>query len=545
MCDKTDTIGTATPTKPLTGMRGADILEHMLRQEGVEYIFGFPGGQVIPIFDALYDSKLKFIQSRHEQGASHMADGYARATGRVGVCLATSGPGATNIVTGLATANMDCIPMVAITGQVRSAVIGTDAFQEADITGISRPVVKHSYLVKQVDDIARVVHEAFHVAKTGRPGPVLVDICVDATSAKLQTETSLEMRLPGYRPHVRANIGQIRAAAKAINEAQRPVLYVGGGVILSGATELIRKMVDKGKLPVTTTLLGLGVIDETHPLSLKMLGMHGSAAANYSVQQSDCLIAVGARFDDRVTGVVEKFAPNATIIHIDVDPANISKNVEVDIPVVGDAKETLEKLVPLIEAKDRTPWLNQIAEWQQKYPFHYTNHTSRLKPQQVIERLGQLTNHDAIVATGVGQHQMWSAQYYGWRHPRQIISSGGLGTMGFGCPAAIGAQFGNPGKLVLDIDGDGSFCMTMAEVITAVKYQQPVKFVVLDNNYLGMVRQWQELFWKKRYSGVQQPDVDFVKVAEGFGAKGIRISDPGELDDALTAMIQHDGPVVL
>ncbi|MGE5608594.1 MAG: thiamine pyrophosphate-binding protein, partial [Bacillota bacterium] len=360
MCDKTDTIGTAVPSKPLAGMRGADILEHMLRQEGVEFVFGFPGGQVIPIFDALYDSKLKFIQSRHEQGASHMADGYARATGRVGVCLATSGPGATNIVTGLATANMDCVPMVAITGQVRSSVIGTDAFQEADITGISRPIVKHNYLVKQVDDIARVIHEAFYVAQTGRPGPVLVDICVDATTAKLENEPRLDMRLPGYRPRIRANVAQIRAVAKAINEAQRPVLYVGGGVILSGATDLVRQIVDKGKLPVTTTLLGLGAVDETHPLSLKMVGMHGSAAANYAVQQCDCLVAIGARFDDRVTGVVEKFAPNATIIHIDIDPANISKNVEVDIPVVGDAKETLEKLLPLIETKQRTAWLNQI-----------------------------------------------------------------------------------------------------------------------------------------------------------------------------------------
>ncbi len=526
------------------GKSGAEIFNQMLLEEGVETMFGYPGGVVLPIFDVLYDSPINFILTRHEQGAAHMADGYARSTGKPGVVLATSGPGATNLVTGLATAHMDSVPMVAFTGQVKSQLIGNDAFQEADITGITRPITKHNFLVKRVEDLGRVIKEAFHIATTGRPGPVVVDIPVDVAVNKLESETEMEPDLPGYKPRLIGHIRQIKAAADAINDSQRPLLYVGGGVVLADACEELRALAGKGKIPVTTTLLGLGAVDESSPLALKMLGMHGTATANYAVQECDCLIAVGSRFDDRVTGDVSTFAPKAKIIHIDIDPASISKNVVVDIPVVGDAKGILEAMVDMIVGKDRSRWLDKIEKWKKKYPLKYDT-DGKIKPQEVIEKLGEMTDHDAIVATGVGQHQMWSAQFYGWRRPRQIITSGGLGTMGFGCPAAIGAQFGNPGKTVIDIDGDGSFCMTMVEVITAVRYQQPVKFIVLDNGYLGMVRQWQDLFYNKRYSSSEHPCPEFSVVAEGFGAKGIKVSDRSELGDAINQTLKHDGPVVL
>jgi acetolactate synthase-1/2/3 large subunit len=528
----------------LTGFSGAQLFNQMLLDEGVDIMFGYPGGMVLPIFDVLYSSPIKFVLTRHEQGAAHMADGYARSTGKVGVVLATSGPGATNLVTGLATANMDSIPIVAFTGQVRSYLIGNDAFQEADITGICRPITKHNFLVKHVEDLGRVIKEAFHIARTGRPGPVLVDLPADVSVAKLTGEPSLEMKLPGYKPRTTGHARQIKMAADAINASQRPVIYAGGGVIIAGASDLLRQLADKGQLPVTTTLMGLGCFDESSPLALQMLGMHGSATANYAVQECDLLVAIGARFDDRVTGTVATFAPQAKIIHIDIDPASISKNVNVDIPVVGDARNILEGMLPFIVPKDRTPWLEKIAQWKAKYPLRYEAN-GNIKPQEVIDVLGKLTNHDAIVATGVGQHQMWAAQFYGWRRPRQIITSGGLGTMGYGCPAAIGAQFGNPGATVVDIDGDGSFCMTMVEVITAVRYQQPVKFIVLDNNYLGMVRQWQEMFYGRRYSSVDHPCPQFAVVAEGFGAKGIHVSHRSELADGLSAMLKHEGPVVL
>jgi len=526
------------------GMSGAQIFHEMLQAENVEVIFGFPGGAVLPIFDALYRSPIRFVMTRHEQGAAHMADGYARSTGRTGVVIATSGPGATNLVTGLATAHMDSVPVVAFTGQVKSFLIGNDAFQEADVTGITRPITKHNMLVKRVEDLGRSVREAFHIARTGRPGPVLVDIAVDATVNRCQDEPSLEIDLPGYKPRTSGHVRQIKTAAEAINASQRPVLYVGGGVILAGASEELRALATKGNVPVTTTLLGLGTFDESHPLAMGMLGMHGTAAANYAVQQCDCLVAIGARFDDRVTGKLESFAPKARIIHIDIDPSSISKNVDVDIPVVGDAKDILGKMLPFIEAQPREAWLAQTAEWKRKYPLRYDKQ-GQIKPQEVIETLGALTDHNAIVATGVGQHQMWAAQFYGWRRPRQIVTSGGLGTMGFGCPAAIGAQFGNPGATVIDIDGDGSFSMTMVEVITAVRYQMPVKFVVLDNHYLGMVRQWQEMFYGRRYSSVDHPCPEFAKVAEGFGARGIHLRERSELSDGLREALRHDGPVVV
>ncbi|MBS3735287.1 MAG: biosynthetic-type acetolactate synthase large subunit [Phycisphaerae bacterium] len=528
----------------LAGATGAEVFEAMLRAEGVETLFGFPGGAVLPIFDVLYKSPIRFVRSRHEQGAVHMADGYARSTGRVGVALATSGPGATNLVTGLATANMDSVPLVAFTGQVKSFLIGNDAFQEADVTGITRPITKHNYLVKRVEDLGRIVREAFHVARTGRPGPVLVDIAVDATVGTLAGEPDVEPNLPGYRTRWEPNMKQVKAAAEAINAAERPVLYVGGGVVIAGATDALRALSETAQIPVTTTLLGLGTMDESSPLALQMLGMHGTATANYAVQECDLLIAVGARFDDRVTGDIETFAPHAKIIHIDIDPASISKNVDVDIPLVGDAKEILERMNEYVRPQDRAAWGERIADWKQRYPLRYET-DGDVRPQELIERLGELTDHDAIVATGVGQHQMWAAQFYGWRRPRQILTSGGLGTMGFGCPSAIGAQAGNPDKTVIDIDGDGSFTMTMVEVITAAQNNLPVKFVVLDNTYLGMVRQWQEMFYGRRYSGVDHVCPDFAAIAEGFGAKGMTVASRDAMDEALRAMLAHDGPVVL
>ena len=529
----------------LKDQTGARILHDTLRAEGCEHLFGYPGGVLLPFFDVLYDSPINFVLTRHEQGAAHMADGYARSTGKVGCCLATSGPGATNLVTGIATANMDSIPMVAITGQVRSSLIGNDAFQEADVTGITRPITKHNFLVKDVEDLGRTIHEAFHIARTGRPGPVLVDVPVDVTVNKPSCEPDMTMRLPGYKPRGgKGNERQVKRAAEVINAATKPILYVGGGAILSGASDAVRSLAEKGKIPVTTTLLGLGAVDETSELALRMLGMHGTAYANYAVQDCDCLISVGARFDDRVTGDLKRFAPHATIIHIDIEPSNISKNVEAHYPLVGDAKAICEQMLPHIECPDRSAWLDQIAEWKKKYPLGYETN-GKIKPQEVCDMLGKMTDHDAIIATGVGQHQMWTAQFYGWRRPRQLLTSGGLGTMGFGVPAAIGAQFGNPGKLVIDIDGDGSFTMTMVEIITAVRYQQPTKFIVLDNDYLGMVRQWQELFYGRRYSAVDHPCPDFTKIVQGFGAEAHRVEERDQLGDGIKALLASDGPCVL
>ncbi|NLF32167.1 MAG: biosynthetic-type acetolactate synthase large subunit [Planctomycetes bacterium] len=525
-------------------MSGADLFHEILLEQGVDVMFGYPGGVVLPIFDVLYSSPIRFLLTRHEQGAGHMADGYARATGKPGVVLATSGPGACNLVTALATAHMDSVPMVAITGQVRSTLIGNDAFQEADITGITRPVCKHNTLVKDVRDLGRVVREAFYIARTGRPGPVVVDIATDATTSRLAGQPDLEMRLPGYKPRVLGHQRQIVAAAEAINAAQRPLLYVGGGVVISGAADALRAVMAKGKLPATTTLLALGAVDEDDPLCLRMLGMHGSAAANYAVQDCDCLVAIGARFDDRVTGTVETFARKAKIIHIDIDPTSIAKNVRADIPVVGDAKDILERMLDAIEPRDRGPWLARIAEWKARYPFHYEP-TGSIKPQEVIEAVGNVTDHNAIVATGVGQHQMWTAQFYRFRRPRQVITSGGLGTMGFGLPAAIGAQVACPDRTVIDIDGDGSFSMTMVEVITAVQNNIPVKVIVLNNGYLGMVRQWQEMFYGRRYSSSTHPCPDLAAMARAFGATGMTISDRAELSDALAQMLATEGPVVL
>ena len=512
---------------------GAHVLLEALKAEGVRTIFGIPGGSVIPILDALYDDKdLQFVLMRHEQGAGHAADGYARATGKVGVCLATSGPGATNLVTALATANFDSVPMVAITGQVKTHLIGNDAFQEADITGIARPCTKHTYLVRDVNRLGENVRAAFHIARTGRPGPVLVDIPVDVSVATTDVPLPDHVDLPGYKPVVKGNRRQIKRAAEAINEAQRPLLYVGGGVIIAGAADLLRQLAERANIPVTTTLMGLGAFPEDHPLALKMLGMHGTAYANYAVQESDLLIAVGARFDDRITGDVTKFAPHARILHVDVDPTSISKNIRVDIPVVGDAADILQGLLERVEERDRSAWLGQIEAWKKQHPLKYNG--DGLKPQYVVQQICEASGGKAIVTTEVGQNQMWAAQWFTHRHPRHFLTSGGLGTMGYGFPAAIGAQVGVPDAIVVDVAGDGSIQMNIQELAPAVYNKIPVKICILNNGYLGMVRQWQELFYKKRYSGTElSGNPDFVRVAEAYGAKGRRVTAKEEVRPAL------------
>jgi acetolactate synthase-1/2/3 large subunit len=523
---------------------GAHILIECLEREGVEVIFGYPGGQAIPIYDALYDAKLKHILVRHEQGAAHAADGYARSTGNVGVCLATSGPGATNLVTGIATAYMDSVPLVAITGQVPTFMLGSDSFQEADITGITIPITKHNYLVKEIRDLPRVVKEAFHIAKTGRPGPVLIDLPKDLTAQPAKVEFPDRVDLPGYKPNYIGNARQVKDAAEAIQKAERPLLYVGGGAVISGAQEELQRLAESLDIPVTATLMGLTAFPTQHPLSLGMLGMHGTVYANYAVCATDLLIAVGARFDDRVTGKLEAFAPGVKVIQIDIDPAEIGKNVKVDIPIVGDVKTVLEKLGERTTRRANPKWRAQIEQWKETYPLTYES--SGLKPQRVIEELSRITGGEAIICTEVGQHQMWTAQYYQFTRPRSLVTSGGLGTMGFGFPAAIGAQVGNPDRLVIDIAGDGSFQMNIQELATAVACELPVKVIILNNFYLGMVRQWQEFFFDKRYSGtVLDVNPDFVKVAEAYGASGFRIKTEAELSRMLKLALETPGPVVV
>jgi acetolactate synthase-1/2/3 large subunit len=527
-----------------TPKSGAQIWHDSLIDEGVDVVFGFSGGAILPAFDKLYGSPLRFIMTRHEQGAGHMADGYSRATGKVGVAVVTSGPGATNLTTALATAHMDSIPMVAFTGQVMTKAIGNDAFQEADVLGVTRPVTKYNVLVKRVEDLAQAIKEAFYIARTGRPGPVLVDLPKDVQVAEFAVDGPIKIDLPGYKPRSKGNVRQIQAAAEAINGSERPVLYVGGGVISSNASDELRAIAERGNIPVTTTLLGLGAFDERNPLTLNMLGMHGSVFANYAVQQSDLLIAVGARFDDRVTGKLETFAPDAKIVHIDIDPSSIQKNVDVDIPLVGDAKTILADLLELIEYRPREAWFAQICEWKERYPFTYDRNSGSIKPQYVLEQLGELTDGGAVITTGVGQHQMWAAQYYPFTFPRQVITSGGLGTMGYGFPAAIGAQAGCPDATVIDVDGDGSFLMTLNELGTAVEFDLPVKVVLLNNSFQGMVRQWQELFFEKRYVGVRMANPDFAKVAEAFGAKGLTITEKADVRDAINEILSAPGCVV-
>jgi acetolactate synthase-1/2/3 large subunit len=512
-------------------------------------MFGYPGGAILPVFDELYRTPAKFILNRHEQASGHCADGYYRATGKPGVCIVTSGPGATNTVTPLATAMMDSIPILVFSGQVATKVIGNDAFQEADVTGITRPCTKWNYLVKDVKELPRVINEAFLIATSGRPGPVLVDLPKDVTNAICPDEVDDTPREHILKRRKIALSGgtqkQVMDAAELINKSDRPLLYVGGGAIIAGAHEALRKLANKGNIPCTTTLLGLGAFDETDPKALYMLGMHGSAFANYAVQECDCLIAVGARFDDRVTGNLATFAPKAKIIHIDIDPSSISKNVDVDVPVVGDARLSLEAMLQLIEHRDRREWFAQIKAWKERYPFKYFDDTKIAKPQYVIEEINRQTNSDAIITTGVGQHQMWAAQFYRWRYPRQMITSGGLGTMGYGLPAAMGAALGSPGKIVIDIDGDASFCMTMFELPTIAEYDIPVKVAILNNDFQGMVKQWQDLFYERRYSQTKMKNPNFAKMAEACGIRGIRCEHKSDVEKTVKEMLAHKGPVIV
>jgi acetolactate synthase-1/2/3 large subunit len=554
MATQTETTApkTATDSKPkYKGKTGAQILHEMLiGPHKVEYMFGYPGGAILPVFDELYKTPAKFILNRHEQASGHCADGYARATGRPGVCIVTSGPGATNTVTPLATAQLDSIPIVVFSGQVPTKVIGNDAFQEADVTGITRPCTKWNYLVKNILELPRVVNEAFAIATSGRPGPVLIDLPKDISAGRCPEEvddTPREHILNKRKNAVtHANHAkQAEEAAELINRSEKPILYVGGGAIISGAWQVLRKVADKASIPCTTTLLGLGAFDETDPKALHMLGMHGSAYANYGVQECDCLIAVGARFDDRVTGNLASFAPHAKIIHIDIDPSSIGKTVDVDVTVGGDAKLSLELMLPHLEHRDRTAWFNQINGWKKRYPFSYRDDTKNSKPQYVIEEINRQTRSEAIITTGVGQHQMWAAQFYRWKFPRQMITSGGLGTMGFGLPAAMGAALGSPGKTVIDIDGDGSYLMTCYELATIAEYNIPVKAVILNNDFQGMIKQWQDLFYEKRYSQSIMKNPNFAKMAEAFGIKGIRCDDKKDVPKVVDQMLSHDGPVVV
>ncbi len=529
---------------PATIKTGAQIVVDTLVELGVDTMFGYTGGVVLPLFDRLYDAPIRVIIPRHEQGGCHMADAYARASGKVGVVIATSGPGACNLTTGLGTAMMDSVPLVAITGQVRTDLIGNDAFQEADTTGITRPVTKYNSIVKDINDLERTVREAFHIASTGRPGPVLVDVPVDISVGKCKCNGKAAIDLPGYRIRTKGHARQISMAAEAINKAERPVLYVGGGVVSSNASEELRALAEKAHLPVTMTLLGLGTFDQRKPESLDMLGMHGSAYANYAVQECDLLIAIGARFDDRVTGKVATFAPHAKVIHIDIDPSSISKNVQVDIPVVGDAKQILTELMKEIEYRERGPWFAKIAEWKKKHPFRFDKRAKTIKPQYVIDEICRQTKNDAVVTTGVGQNQMWTAQFYKFIRPRQLISSGGLGTMGFGLPAAIGAQIARPDATVIDIDGDHSFNMTMTELATAVQYELPIKVCILNNGYMGMVRQWQELFYNRRYSCSYLKNPNYADVARALGAVGITVDKKEDVPKAVTQMLAEKQPCV-
>ncbi len=528
--------------------KGAEILIDTLKEQGVDTLFGLQGGSVIPVFDVLYDSDVRTIATRHEQGAGHMADGYSRASGKTGVCLTTSGPGATNLVTALATAFMDSVPMLAITGQVKSHLIGNDAFQEADMTGISRPVTKHNYLVGDVRDLARIICESLFIASTGSPGPVLVDLPVDISTAEHDGDIDREKNLPGYQPGDEVHPGQVKRAIDAINAAEKPVLYSGGGTITSDACEELTKFARKANIPVTTTLMGLGAFPEEDPLSLRMLGMHGTMYANYAVQDCDLLVAVGARFDDRVTGKLEAFANNAKVVHVDISPASIGKSVAVDIPVVGDAKRVLREFAKNAEFKDRKPWMDRIKEWKERFPLTYDREGDSVKPQYVLEQIHELTGGEAIIATDVGQCQMWAAQFYTYMKPRTFLSSGGLGTMGFGLPAGIGAKVGCPDKDVFVIAGDGSLQMNIQELSTAVEEKLPVKIALLNNGYLGMVRQWQELFFNKRYShtSLSKGNPDFCKLAEAYGCSGIRVDKKDQVRPALdSAMEINDKPVLI
>jgi len=529
----------------MTKIKGAKILIESLKKENVDVIFGYPGGSVLPIFDELYDAPIKFILTRHEQGAAHAADGYARATGRPGVCLATSGPGATNLVTGIATAYMDSIPLIAITGQVKTFLIGNDAFQEADVTGITRPITKHNYLVKDVKELAGIIKEAFHIATTGRPGPVVIDIPVDVQMHEAEFHYPKDVNIRSYNPTYEGHAGQIKRAAKAIGASKCPIIYAGGGIIISGAHKELYELATKTDIPVTTTMLGLGGFPETHKLALGMLGMHGTAYANHAIMDSDLIIAIGARFDDRVTGKIDEFAPNAKVIHIDIDPSSVSKNIKVDIPIVGDARRILTELNKAVKKPSTGDWLSKIEGWKKRALSHLKD-DDKMRPQYIVKEICEATKGDAIIATEVGQNQMWAAQYYTYTKPRTFLSSGGLGTMGYGFPAAIGAQIACPDKVVFDIAGDGSIQMNIQELATSVHNKLPVKVAIMNNGYLGMVRQWQELFYDKRYSYTTLKGCpDFVKLAESYGAVGIRVTKKKDVRPAIEKALSIDNTVFL
>ncbi len=533
-------------------MRAVDAIMECLKAEGVEVVFGLPGGANLPTYDAFYDSGIKHILVRHEAGAGHAAEGYAKATGKVGVCLGTSGPGATNLVTPIVDAMMDSVPVVFLTGQIRSDLLGTDGFQEADTIGITMPAVKHSFMVAAAEDIPRTIHEAFYLARSGRPGPVLVDIPVDVSKGEIDYQPITDVELPGYQPSVEGNAKQIRQAAKALAAAKRPVLYVGGGVVNADASEELRALAASDRFPLTATLMGLGSFPSEGPQWLGMLGMHGTRAANYAMDEADLICAIGARFDDRITGKLDEFAPHAKFIHIDVDPAEISKNVPAHIPIVGDAKAILPRLTTEYRAiapdsARLDDWLKKIDGWREKHPLSYTDtEDNEIRPQYMVEAIYQATGGDAIICSDVGQHQMWAAQYYHFPEPRRWINSGGLGTMGFGLPAAMGAKVGCPDKEVIVIAGDGSIQMNIQELATCAEEAIAVKVLIMNNGCLGMIRQWQELFWEERYSHADLGQFpDFVKLAEAYGATGLRLTDKRTLVDDLKAAIATPGPVVV
>jgi acetolactate synthase-1/2/3 large subunit len=526
---------------------GAKLLVEALQREGTDTLFGYPGGQILPVYDELYDSPLRHILVRHEQAAAHAADGYARASGRVGVCIATSGPGACNLVTGIATAYMDSVPIVAITGQVPTYMLGNDAFQESDIQGITMPVTKHNYLVKDTVDIPRVVKEAYYIASTGRPGPVLIDLPKDVNTRSVKEPVVPEkMALRGYNPTYKGNKRQIDKAIALITAAERPLIYTGGGVISSNSSPELVEFATKLGIPVTTTLMGLGCIPCDHPLNLGMLGMHGTEYANFAVTECDLLIAIGARFDDRVTGKIDTFAPHANVIHIDIDPAEIGKNKRVDVPIVGDVKSVLTDMIAgLKKIGACDAWNTKIKHWKQHHPLRYGKDKGCLHPQFVLQQMNELLKGNAVIVSEVGQNQMWTAQYFCFRHPRSWITSGGLGTMGYGFPAAIGAHFARPDVPVFDVAGDGSIQMNIQEMGTVAQYKIPVKIAILNNMYLGMVRQWQELFYDRRYSYTELPPVEFVKIGKAYGIDGIKVESCDEVMPALKAAVDCDGPFVL
>ena len=527
-------------------LTGAQILCESLVKEGVDIIFGFPGGAVIPLYDTLPQyPQLRHILVRHEQGAAHAADGYARATGKVGVCFATSGPGATNLVTGIANAFLDSVPVIAVTGQVRRDFIGRDAFQETDITGITLPITKQNYLVMDVNELAAIIKEAFHLAHTGRPGPVLIDIPRDVFLEQAEFHYPDKIDLPGYKPTLQGHPTQIKKAAKLINEAKRPIIIAGRGVNVSGAYSELRQLAEAAQIPVMTTLLGVGCFPENHALSYGMVGMHGMVYANYAIESADVLIAIGMRFDDRVTGKISAFAPHAHIVHIDIDPAEIGKNIRADVPIVGDVKMVLQALNKQIVPVDRLGWVHQLDDWRREHPSIDIRDDDGLLPQYVVRQIYEVTRGEAIVVTGVGQHQMWAAQHYWFNKPNTLISSGGLGAMGFGLPAAMGAQIGCPDTAVWCIDGDGSFQMTIQELGAIVQEQAPVKIAIINNGYLGMVRQWQQLFYKGRYVATPISCPDFVKIAEGYGMPALRVKRREEVTPAIEQAMAHDGPFLI